>query len=391
MKAFFIEAIDTLFFRDGRPFEVGGEANLQIPPSSSTFYGALRSALIAAEPSVFKFFKEGRNTSLKEWVGEYGDSEGSTASIRIKGPVFAKKSGTDITCYFPLPRDLLVYVTKNGRNGEEKYFLIPLRLKQVPPNITTNMDLTYILINPYSENIEYQNLFLNENLFFKYLNGELVQPYEFILGEEVLSTEQIFISDYREGIGLKVKQKNVEKGKLFTQQHMVLTTDQEKQMGFVIKCEVPEAFQSGAILKLGGDGKIAHFRPANIKEASRERIIQQIEKNKKFKVYLSTPALFKMGTKSRAIYNGYFDDIPDLKFELIAAAIGRAEMYGGYDIVANVPKISFPAVPAGSVFYFQLKKGDAEMVFNAFHDKCISDFRNNQGFGYSFVGGITDV
>ena len=174
-------------------------------------------------------------------------------------------------------------------------------------------------------------------------------------------------------------------------QHMAFKTDKEKQTGFILECELPESFAANAILRLGGDGKVAYLQSVNVEQFPTDQIKEQIERTRQFKVYLATPALFEMGSLSRAMHNGYFDDIPGLKFELIAAAIGRAEIYGGYDIVANVPKVSFPAVPAGSVYYFKLKEGNADDVIQAFHDRCISDFRQNQGFGYSFVGGIDNV
>jgi len=383
--------MDTLFFRDGRPFEVGGEANLQIPPSPSTFYGALRSALIVSQPGGVSAFISGNNPILTEWAGQYRDSEGITAKLKIKGPVFAKKTNHGIVRYFPLPRDVLIFFFKDSSTEVYRYFLISTKLKSFPQEMESNMALSHLLINPFSESGEYQPLLISEHLLFQYLQGGFTEPLEFTPGEDVLSPDQIYLPDYREGIGLKKWQKNLEKGRLFTQQQMAFVADDEAQMGFLVESDVPKWFPSDVILRLGGDGKVATFQPVTITENSTERIKQQIEKNKLFKVYLATPALFELGKKSRAFYNGFIEDIPGLKFELQAAAIGRAEMYGGYDIAVNVPKISFPAVPASSVFYLRLKKGTAGQVLKAFHNKCISDFRNNQGFGYSFVGGITNV
>ncbi|GAB4375319.1 MAG: type III-B CRISPR module-associated protein Cmr3 [Calditrichia bacterium] len=398
MKTFFIEAIDTLFFRDGRPFEVGGEANLQIPPSPSTFYGALRSAILAAEPDVFSAFMSGKDQTLKEWIGEYGDSEGTTAKLSLKGPLFAKRSGEQIVRFFPLPKDVLIFTSekdcekdKEEENRRSSQFLVPTKLKQIPENLETNMKLTHLLVNPYSQTAEYENVLISETLLQQYLSGDLKQPHKFTFGEEVFQLDEVYTSDFREGIALKKGQKNVETGRLFTMQHMVLTSDNEKQMGFVFECELPDSFSTDSILRLGGDGKVAYLQSVNVKPFPIEPIKEHIEHTRLFKVYLATPALFEMGPLSRAMYNGYFEEFPGLKFELIAAAIGRPEMYGGYDIVANVPKVSFPAVPAGSVYYFKLKEGRADDVLQAFHGRCISDFRQNQGFGYSFVGGIYNV
>ncbi|NOX36046.1 MAG: hypothetical protein GXO78_00765 [Calditrichaeota bacterium] len=385
MKPFFIEAIDTLFFRDGRPFEVGGEANLQVPPAPSTFYGAIRSALIAAGRGGLAAFKNGGEHEFKEWVGEDKDSEGFTARLTIKGPLFARKMGAYITRFFPLPRDLLIYEEK------EKVFLVPTKLKPLPEDIVTNHKIKMLLINPYSQSAEYRMLFLSEKLFQKYLSGGIQEPYELHYGEDLLKIEDVYKSDFREGVSLKTRQKNAETGRLFTMQHMALKSESNMQMGFYVECEIPEVFQSNTLLRLGGDGKVAQFQPISVSEIDMQEVTTQIEKTKFFKIYLATPAIFELGDISQAMFNKSFDDSPGLEFELITAALGRGGMYGGYDVAVNVPKVSFPAVPAGSVFYFRLIKGSAEQVLQAFHEQCISDRRKNQGFGYSFVGGINHV
>ncbi len=386
MNAFFIEAMDTLFFRDGRPFEAGDKANLQIPPTPSTFYGAIRSALIATGKGGFAAFKSGNAHQFQEWVGEYKDSEGTTAKIRIKGPLFARKTDAQVQRFFPLPRDLLFYETK------EESFLVPTKLRDVPKEVVTNHKVEMVLTNPYSQPANYQLVFLTERIFQKYLAGELQEPYKFTYGEDVLKIEDIFLSDFREGVALKVRQKNAESGRLFTMQHMAFKMGSDVQMGFYVECEIPEGvFQSNTLLRLGGDGKVAQLLPIKASMLEIESVKAHIEETGMFKVYLATPALFELGDTSRSIFNKSFDDFPELEFELVTAAVGRSEMYGGYDVAANVPKVSFPAVPAGSVYYFKLLKGNAEAVIQAFHNRCISDHRANQGFGYSFVGGIHHV
>ncbi len=390
MATFFIEAFDTLFFRDGRPFEVGGEANLLIPPPSSTFYGAFRSALISATPDGWQKFHSRTDQELTAWVGEKGDSEGFTARLAIKGPVFARIHEDQVERFFIMPRDLLVYSEKDN-NENEHYFLVPLVLKEFEEPFSMNMGLSHILVSPYSRNVAYKEWFIHENLFKQYLAGKLSFPYEFEKGKEVLEPREIFSSDYRVGIALKAGQKNAEGGRLFTMQHMAFRNENGKRWCFWVDVKWPDAMNREMILRLGGDGKVARMQPVTTKSWEVQGIQEKIQKNGLFKVYLATPAIFELGWKSRAMHNTYFNDISELQFELLTAALGRAQMFGGYDIVANVPKISFPAVPAGSVFYFKLKKGNAEQVMQAFHDRCIADFRKNQGFGYAFVGGITHV
>jgi len=393
MSAYFIEAFDTLFFRDGRPFEIGGYANLQIPPSPSNFYGAIRSALITSKPGGFEKIKTNQDETLRAVVGEIGDSEGETAKLQINGPLFARMASKGITGYFPVPRDLLVYsVDGKGANKLNRKFIIQNKLKELPKGVETNSSTRMFLINPYAESMSSEELLLSDGTFARYLNGDLKFPFEIDYNLNAIQVEQLFKSDYREGIALKSKQKNVEKSRLFTMQHLEFDNDPDEPYGFVLEIH-NNSIELGepAYLRLGGDGKVAQMIRVDINWGNVDNIKEKIDSNKLFKVYIATPAIFELGWKSKAMHNGYFDEYPGLEFELLTAAFGRSEMYGGYDIVANVPKVSFPAVPAGSVFYFKLKKGTADDVIAAFHQKCISDYRNKQGFGYSFVGGITNV
>ena len=49
-----------------------------------------------------------------------------------------------------------------------------------------------------------------------YLSGKLNQPHEFTFGDEVLQLDDVYTSDFREGIALRKGQKNVEIGRLFS-------------------------------------------------------------------------------------------------------------------------------------------------------------------------------
>jgi CRISPR-associated protein Cmr3 len=46
------------------------------------------------------------------------------------------------------------------------------------------------------------------------------------------------------------------------------------------------------------------------------------------------------------------------------------------------------AVPAGSVYYFEVRNGDTDSLIGKFHCQNISDELKEEGFGLSFVGGV---
>ena len=163
MKTFFIEPLDSLFFRDGHPFEVGGDANLQIPPSPSTFYGALRSAIISSIPNGLERFISGERIKLSKWVGEYGDGEGETAKLAIQGPIFARLSEGKIEQFFPLPRDLLNFSVTDKSSDTYKNFLVSTKLREIPNELLTDNDQRQMLLNPYAQTAKYNFLLIHDS------------------------------------------------------------------------------------------------------------------------------------------------------------------------------------------------------------------------------------
>ena len=101
---------------------------------------------------------------------------------------------------------------------------------------------------------------------------------------------------------------------------------------------------------------------------------------KKFKLYLATPAIFNEGWFPSDLH-------PDL--ELITAAVGNYLTVGGWDVANDRPKGTYRAVPAGSVYYFQLiNDADVKAIINDLHYKNIGDQRTQEGFGLAYVGAV---
>ena len=86
-----LDALDTLFFRDGKPFSMGDDvwADGIFPPSPSVFYGAIRSI----------YFSE--NIDKLELTATINNDP--TKDLIIKGIFFSINEKP----YFPLPMDLV--------------------------------------------------------------------------------------------------------------------------------------------------------------------------------------------------------------------------------------------------------------------------------------------
>lgn len=174
-----------------------------------------------------------------------------------------------------------------------------------------------------------------------------------------------------------------EESKLYRVDMRRLSSKTNEKLSIVVDFEdeglsIPES----GFLKLGGEGKAASYKSnkeVNIAFPEFE------DDEKQFKIVLTTPAIFN---------NGWMPDIKladehyGLKLNLLTAAVGKPINVGGFDMAKKMPKPMYRAVPAGSVYYFELMEGTMDTVRELFHCKSISDIYANQGFGISFVGKI---
>lgn len=76
-----------------------------------------------------------------------------------------------------------------------------------------------------------------------------------------------------------------------------------------------------------------------------------------------------------------------ISLKLTTAAVGKPIPVGGWDMKKGKAKPTYRAVPAGSVYYFELKdKNRIDDLIAAFHYQNISDERSEEGFGLALIG-----
>ncbi|WP_276662034.1 type III-B CRISPR module-associated Cmr3 family protein, partial [Syntrophomonas wolfei] len=97
-----IEALDTLFFRDGKPFSMGQEswAEGKLFPLPSVLYGALRSAYLGQHPECF---------------ANLGELDDVTSNLTIRG-IYYRLGGN---LYLPQPADLVARKDRSTKNMRE--------------------------------------------------------------------------------------------------------------------------------------------------------------------------------------------------------------------------------------------------------------------------------
>lgn len=358
-----IEALDTLFFKDGKPFSMGEEswADGIFPPPPSVICGALRTAWFAQNPEEFN---------------KANSADDPTNSLMIKGIYF--EYGNEI--YFPLPLDL---VKKKNEKDLKSY---PLN-KSKEINLSNSSAPDNNLTSGFDDEIEsIDGGIIPLGSFERYLNSAETQFYYKSLSDIVLSEPKV-------GIGRENQTRTSSEGKLYrvgmrrleeTRKFM----SQPNKIFLVIEYEGITLADSGFI-KLGAEGKIAAFHKY-------DKIISLNNKNKSsgnnekksdtiFKFYLLTPAIFEDGWKPNLTKNAI---LKDLKLDFITACIGKPVNIGGFDMQKKTPKTMYKAVPPGSVFYFKTSKPFDE-VFNALNGKSISEIKTDkEGYGIGFVGEV---
>lgn len=352
-----ISALDTLFFRDGKPFSMGEEswADGVFPPYPSVLYGALRTWYIMNKGKIIN----------QELIDE-------SSGIKLLGLMY--QYGGAI--YLPLPMD---FVEPKGKKlekiteEERKKEYSVTKLTRVEEATLSNHHLPKLLMPPtdVSEFESFSNGLMDLDSFKQYLEGTL-DTYD-----KAVKLDELAPSEPKVGIGRNNHTGTADEGKLYR-----VGMRRIKDLEILLEVNLPkDAIESDScFLKLGGEGKVVMFRKRG-RIGSNFRIDKDtIElKGNRFKLYLATPAFFKGGWRPDLEKNC------GLKANLIAAAIGKSQHIGGFDMAKRKAKPMLKAVPAGSVFYFESEE-PAERILEKLQGKSVSDFLPEQGFGIAYVG-----
>ncbi|MDI6861171.1 MAG: type III-B CRISPR module-associated protein Cmr3 [Caldisericia bacterium] len=359
---------DTLFFRSGIPFTMGAESWTEIifPPNPTTLYGAIRTWLIFEKGSL-KDFKEGR---FKE---ELGTTE-TKGSLKIKGSILLKGE-----LLFPSPLDLLKK-KENKRND----ILKSLTFSERPDIFISDYQMDGILVWKGMEHIKEAEGYITAIYLSDYLLGKK--------GLRLTEKDELYIVESKIGIARNRITKTTVKGHLYHVPMIRLKDEKLKgDVAIAVWIEGVEDVPESGIIQLGGEGKTAKI------EKMESDLLQEIKgislsfNNRLFKIYLATPAIFEKGYLPSWIdENTLQGEHKGIKLKLVGCVIGKYKLIGGWDMAENKPKPMRRAVPAGSVYYFQiLDDSDVQKVKDVFHFKNISDIYPEEGYGLTFIGSVS--
>jgi CRISPR-associated protein Cmr3 len=357
-----IEPIDTLFFRDGKPFSMGDQAAAFgiFPPYPSTVYGAIRTGIISQNQGLSTFYAGG----MADEIGTIDDS--SSALFKLKG-VFPYKN--DGVLFFSAPLDLVTEDNKTTKNNKTAK---RAEIKQDAP-FSTNIKIDqYLFPFEMEKATSVKGYYITHTDFISYLDST---RNEF----DIYPESTFCMVEYKTGIKIDAQTKITDEGNLYRVGMRRFEKD------FCLACDlkgVPSLRKEG-VLKLGGEGKTVRYHTSEFQlPDARETVVKRIKETGIIKIYFATPAIFETGwVPDEKIING-----PDYKLELITASIGSPVSIGGWDMGKGGHKTMMRGVPAGSVYYFKILNGDVENIYQHLHHRNISE-RANEGFGLIMVGG----
>ena len=359
---FQINAADTLFFRDGKPFSMGDEtwAKGIFPPFPSTVYGMLRSVYFA------------RNMDTLNLANNEGDP---TSNFILNG-FLPTLNGEPV---FPIPNDIYGFKRQPNRNGE----ILQFSYLSDKTEFISDYELGGIMQTRHSEKIEELGgkAFLTKADFEKYLNG-IADSFSFEKAADYLTDEP------KIGIGRAFETRTASEGKLY-RVAMKRLKGEKGEFGFILKFSNLDIKSKVGLSRFGAESKAIYYSEGSFPDIS---IPDELDSKKLFKIYLSTPAIFPEG-------NAPYQWFKDHNLTLLAGVTGRKLQIGGFDLKKRKPKPMRQAVSAGTVYYVEATDLESSAkVIQKLHQGSIYNIApprdsykeeyQKQGFGLTYTGQI---
>ncbi len=323
----FIEPLDVLFLRGNQLFgEPGSYGDGLMPPWPSVAAGAIRSRILADDGVDLAVFANGR--LAHPTLG----TPAEPGSFSLQAFHLARREGKNIEAVFHLPADLVVV------DGQEQV----LSMRPTPPSggIATSfpLQLLPVLAQGNERSKAASGWWLRQAGWRKYLQG---QP---LTKADLVPSKDLWSYDERVGVGLDSTTRSAADGKLFTVRAIAMQPD----VGFVVAV-TGALVPSGGLLRLGGDGRGAMLRSAQVDWP--EPDLDAIVHAGRCRIVLTSPGIFAGGWQLPGMHDGQRITLPGLQARVAAAAVNRADTISGWNLATRSPKAAQKAAGTGSVYW----------------------------------------
>lgn len=356
-KLWVFEAVDTLFFRDGSPYNAGegGQSGIRgrFPPFINTVQGAIRIALASGQG-----WSPENNDRWPEKLG----TPDNLGQVKLQGPYLMQNE----KMLFPAP--LFLASLENSIKGKDFY----TRLK---PGEEVECDLGKVRLPEPQE--RQPGLKLLEDCWLDLDGMEVVLNGGLPAKDQVYSHSNLWQEEYRVGIERKPDTRTVATSKIYSCSHIRL---QKNVSLAVVVSGVPEVWHEKAsrLVRLGGEGRLARVKMIeNVKILPGHADLKQAGGKVRFTVTLATPGKYGSDTIN-VIKNGP----PGIPGKCVSACIGKLVQAGGWDSQKLAPRPLEPFIPAGSTWFYEAGEPDI-LKIASIHGSTNGD---PYGFGQILVG-----
>jgi len=343
MKTWQFEALDSLFFREAKPFNSGegGFLDSRFPPTAQTMAGVIRAAIAESKGVDWREFRDKKQPDIAALIGADSDDAGR---LKFCGPYISK----DGQRLYAVPLHLL-YSSNEDEWG---------KLQPAKDSLKTDMGEKRLpkVLGKMEGAKPLENVWLSKTNFQRVLQG--MDPELEKIAEDknafFYKEEDLFIAEARTGIGRNNEKRQAEPGLLYFTKHIRLKAG----VSLVMDVEGADDMMPAKMLRLGGEGRMTNVSVSDGKHVS-----------------------FKHGNENAAIIvlltHGDFGGKaePELEgIEIVSACTGKAVREGGWDYKKRRPKPLKSLVPAGSVYFV---KGDVSTLE--------THIGNRTAFGYGEI------
>ncbi|MCI0590004.1 MAG: type III-B CRISPR module-associated protein Cmr3 [Gammaproteobacteria bacterium] len=372
MTTFILTPLDTLFFRDGQPFNQGEGGNNVLsslfPPAPTTVVGALRAALAREQG-----WQAGEWTDQVKSVLGDGDRLGQ---LSFRGPYLV--DARDNRPLFPLPQHIVGKPQDAGWSHITR--LRPGACLSCDPDLE---DARLPVPENSIEGLKNRNgAWVTFDGMAKILHGNLPAPTSIVRSDALWSVEP------RTGIQRNSATHATESGALYATRHIRLSSAMQLAMEVAGLPQDwlsdPKDLVGGGPMPVGGESRMAWIEmksPAiGIEVPACPPLRPKKAKKLLYTVTVITPADIPDGRWKKA--GSSLDD--KLPGTIVSACVAKPLRVGGWDTEGKEPLPLKSLLPAGSTWFMEAPEKYTDLIKRC-HGQCIG-MRTEWGYGQMLIG-----
>ena len=354
------EALDTWFFKESRPLEAIGGAQLgsSFPPPARTLIGAVRTALGDAYGVQWPDYARREDHPLRALMGSPAD----LGPLRFEGPYLLHQGQR----LYPAPLSLMVREADDGQ---------PAAYTQLKPGERPqSCDLGWVRL-PQKADTKLAGAKPAEGLFLTSAGLQAALQGRAPKATDMLRAKDLFDHESRLGIAREHQTRRPQDGMLYQTRHV--RPRAETALGLSLRGLDGQAFAKlprQGMARVGAEGRLAAWSRDKVQPLPAVAI-----KGKQLMLCLLTHAAFERGwlpdgftevttEREGRRWTHWQGELAGKPVRLVSAVTGKPVREGGWNLAEQKPRELRGLVPAGSCYFLELDSvQDAQQVARALH------------------------